>query len=158
MQVTHNVIEDPKKPDEVLSNLRRIHLFNAAHDRVKVAHTMHNTHTCSLQSLIHAKVPYTMHGIYTNEPTVYTTYKFTMWRSQIMCKCIAWHLQRGCRTQSPLPVSAFSLLHRQCYALRKAHHPCVCVRQVVFHPEFLNSSSPLIPLEYEEFVRGCNVA
>eukprot|EP00041_Stephanoeca_diplocostata_P027363 m.751157 g.751157 ORF g.751157 m.751157 type:complete len:711 (-) comp23165_c0_seq2:3337-5469(-) len=61
--VTHNVIEDPEKPDEVLSNLRRIHLFNAAHDRVKV----------------------------------------------------------------------------------------------VFHPEFLNSSSPLLPLEYEEFVRGCHL-
>eukprot|EP00040_Diaphanoeca_grandis_P004251 m.27774 g.27774 ORF g.27774 m.27774 type:complete len:710 (+) comp15807_c0_seq1:91-2220(+) len=29
--------------------------------------------------------------------------------------------------------------------------------KVVFHPEFLSSSSPLLPLDYEEFVRGCHL-
>lgn len=29
--------------------------------------------------------------------------------------------------------------------------------QVVFHPEFLSSVSPLIGLDYEEFVRGCHL-
>ena len=29
--------------------------------------------------------------------------------------------------------------------------------QVVFHPEFLNTSNPLLGMEYEEFVRGCNL-
>ncbi|CAF3307004.1 unnamed protein product [Rotaria socialis] len=29
--------------------------------------------------------------------------------------------------------------------------------KVIFHPEFLRSTSPLLPLEYEEFVRGCHL-
>eukprot|EP00730_Choanoeca_flexa_P014306 TRINITY_DN6210_c0_g1_i1.p1 TRINITY_DN6210_c0_g1~~TRINITY_DN6210_c0_g1_i1.p1 ORF type:complete len:682 (+),score=200.80 TRINITY_DN6210_c0_g1_i1:1262-3307(+) len=29
--------------------------------------------------------------------------------------------------------------------------------KVIFHPEFLNPSSPLLPLDYEEFVRGCHL-
>ncbi len=29
--------------------------------------------------------------------------------------------------------------------------------KIVFHPEFLNSSSPLLPMDYEEFVRGCHL-
>ncbi|PAA55707.1 hypothetical protein BOX15_Mlig015376g5, partial [Macrostomum lignano] len=29
--------------------------------------------------------------------------------------------------------------------------------KVVFHPEFLNSSNPLLPMDYEEFVRGCHL-
>ncbi|XP_059843636.1 glycogen [starch] synthase, liver-like isoform X2 [Hypanus sabinus] len=29
--------------------------------------------------------------------------------------------------------------------------------QVVFHPEFLSSTSPLLPMDYEEFVRGCHL-
>ncbi|XBW37885.1 hypothetical protein QEN19_003461 [Hanseniaspora menglaensis] len=29
--------------------------------------------------------------------------------------------------------------------------------KVIFHPEFLNSQNPLLPMEYEEFVRGCNL-
>lgn len=29
--------------------------------------------------------------------------------------------------------------------------------KVVFHPEFLSSVSPLIGLDYEEFVRGCHM-
>jgi len=28
---------------------------------------------------------------------------------------------------------------------------------VVFHPEFLSSVSPLIGLDYEDFVRGCHL-
>jgi len=28
---------------------------------------------------------------------------------------------------------------------------------VIFHPEFLNSTNPLLGMEYEEFVRGCNL-
>ena len=27
----------------------------------------------------------------------------------------------------------------------------------MFHPEFLSSTSPLLPMDYEEFVRGCNL-
>ncbi|CAJ0829652.1 4730_t:CDS:2 [Entrophospora sp. SA101] len=29
--------------------------------------------------------------------------------------------------------------------------------KIIFHPEFLNSSSPLIGLDYEDFVRGCHL-
>lgn len=29
--------------------------------------------------------------------------------------------------------------------------------KVIFHPEFLSSTSPLLPLDYEEFVRGCHL-
>lgn len=29
--------------------------------------------------------------------------------------------------------------------------------KVIFHPEFLNTSSPLLPMDYEEFVRGCHL-
>lgn len=29
--------------------------------------------------------------------------------------------------------------------------------KVIFHPEFLSSTSPLLPLDYDEFVRGCHL-
>ncbi|KAM9309216.1 glycogen [starch] synthase, liver [Pholidichthys leucotaenia] len=29
--------------------------------------------------------------------------------------------------------------------------------KVIFHPEFLSSTSPLLPMDYEDFVRGCNL-
>uniref|UniRef100_A0A4W3K2S9 Glycogen [starch] synthase n=1 Tax=Callorhinchus milii TaxID=7868 RepID=A0A4W3K2S9_CALMI len=29
--------------------------------------------------------------------------------------------------------------------------------KVIFHPEFLSSTSPLLPLEYDDFVRGCHL-
>ncbi|GAU97511.1 hypothetical protein RvY_08793 [Ramazzottius varieornatus] len=29
--------------------------------------------------------------------------------------------------------------------------------KVVFHPEFLSSTSPLLPMDYDEFVRGCHL-
>lgn len=29
--------------------------------------------------------------------------------------------------------------------------------KVIFHPEFLKSTSPLMPMDYEEFVRGCHI-
>jgi glycogen(starch) synthase len=29
--------------------------------------------------------------------------------------------------------------------------------KVVFHPEFMSSTSPLLPLEYDQFVRGCHL-
>uniref|UniRef100_A0A8C7FLF5 Glycogen [starch] synthase n=1 Tax=Oncorhynchus kisutch TaxID=8019 RepID=A0A8C7FLF5_ONCKI len=29
--------------------------------------------------------------------------------------------------------------------------------KVLFHPEFLSSTSPLLPMDYEEFVRGCHL-
>lgn len=29
--------------------------------------------------------------------------------------------------------------------------------QVIFHPEFLSSTNPLLPMDYEEFVRGCHL-
>ncbi|NXV98096.1 GYS2 protein, partial [Calonectris borealis] len=29
--------------------------------------------------------------------------------------------------------------------------------KVILHPEFLSSTSPLLPLDYEEFVRGCHL-
>jgi len=31
------------------------------------------------------------------------------------------------------------------------------VAQVIYHPEFLSSTSPLIPLDYSDFVRGCHM-
>lgn len=29
--------------------------------------------------------------------------------------------------------------------------------QIIFHPEFLSSTSPLLPMDYEDFVRGCHL-
>ncbi|XP_013930755.1 PREDICTED: glycogen [starch] synthase, liver-like isoform X1 [Thamnophis sirtalis] len=29
--------------------------------------------------------------------------------------------------------------------------------KVILHPEFLSSTSPLLPMDYEEFVRGCHL-
>lgn len=29
--------------------------------------------------------------------------------------------------------------------------------KIIFHPEFLNSSNPILPLDYDEFVRGCHL-
>uniref|UniRef100_A0AAR2LBA0 Glycogen [starch] synthase n=1 Tax=Pygocentrus nattereri TaxID=42514 RepID=A0AAR2LBA0_PYGNA len=29
--------------------------------------------------------------------------------------------------------------------------------KIVFHPEFLSSTSPLLPMDYEEFIRGCHL-
>eukprot|EP00122_Pirum_gemmata_P012485 Pgem_evm1s11607 len=29
--------------------------------------------------------------------------------------------------------------------------------KIVFHPEFVNSTSPLLPLDYDGFVRGCHL-
>ncbi|KAH9587297.1 glycogen(starch) synthase [Schistosoma haematobium] len=29
--------------------------------------------------------------------------------------------------------------------------------KVIFHPEFLSSTNPLLPMDYEEFVRGCHL-
>lgn len=29
--------------------------------------------------------------------------------------------------------------------------------KIVFHPDFLNSSNPILGLDYEEFVRGCHL-
>ena len=29
--------------------------------------------------------------------------------------------------------------------------------KLIFHPEFLNSNSPLLPMDYEEFIRGCHM-
>uniref|UniRef100_A0A8C7X568 Glycogen [starch] synthase n=1 Tax=Oryzias sinensis TaxID=183150 RepID=A0A8C7X568_9TELE len=29
--------------------------------------------------------------------------------------------------------------------------------KIIFHPEFLSSTSPLLPMDYEEFVRGCHL-
>ncbi|XP_051898824.1 glycogen [starch] synthase, muscle-like [Pristis pectinata] len=36
------------------------------------------------------------------------------------------------------------------------NHPNDRVK-VIFHPEFLSSTSPLLPLDYDEFVRGCHL-
>ncbi len=35
--------------------------------------------------------------------------------------------------------------------------PCLSSSQIIFHPEFLSSTSPLLPMDYEDFVRGCNL-
>lgn len=29
--------------------------------------------------------------------------------------------------------------------------------KIIFHPEFLNSSNPVLPIDYDEFVRGCHL-
>lgn len=36
------------------------------------------------------------------------------------------------------------------------NHPTDRVK-VVFHPEFLNSANPVLPLDYDDFVRGCHM-
>ncbi|GAM21867.1 hypothetical protein SAMD00019534_050420, partial [Acytostelium subglobosum LB1] len=40
--------------------------------------------------------------------------------------------------------------------LRLFNHPDDRVK-IIYHPEFLNSTNPLIPLDYTEFVRGCHL-
>ena len=30
-------------------------------------------------------------------------------------------------------------------------------RKVIFHADFLSASSPVLPMEYDEFVNGCNL-
>ena len=34
---------------------------------------------------------------------------------------------------------------------------CLLFQQVIFHPEFLSTISPLLPMDYSEFVRGCHL-
>lgn len=29
--------------------------------------------------------------------------------------------------------------------------------KIIFHPEFLNTNSPLLPIDYDDFVRGCHL-
>ncbi|PRT56633.1 Glycogen [starch] synthase [Wickerhamiella sorbophila] len=36
------------------------------------------------------------------------------------------------------------------------NHPSDRVK-IIFHPEFLNSNNPILPLDYEDFVRGCHL-
>ena len=36
------------------------------------------------------------------------------------------------------------------------NHPSDRVK-IIFHPEFLNSNNPMLPLDYEDFVRGCHL-
>jgi glycogen(starch) synthase len=36
------------------------------------------------------------------------------------------------------------------------NHPSDRVK-IVFHPEFLNSNNPILPLDYDDFVRGCHM-
>src|SRR5579871_2876447 len=36
------------------------------------------------------------------------------------------------------------------------NHPSDRVK-IIFHPEFLNSNAPLLPLDYDDFVRGCHL-
>lgn len=40
--------------------------------------------------------------------------------------------------------------------LRLFNYPSDRVK-IIFHPEFLNSSNPVLDFEYEEFVRGCHL-
>ncbi|OQR75179.1 glycogen-like [Tropilaelaps mercedesae] len=42
---------------------------------------------------------------------------------------------------------------RRCQLFNNRHDKV----KVIFHPEFLSSTSPLIPMDYEEFVRGCHL-
>ncbi|XP_041253113.1 glycogen [starch] synthase, muscle-like, partial [Onychostruthus taczanowskii] len=35
--------------------------------------------------------------------------------------------------------------------------PLFPLPKIIFHPEFLSSTSPLLPVDYEEFVRGCHL-
>lgn len=46
------------------------------------------------------------------------------------------------------------LSHIRRVQLFNNHHDRV---KVVFHPEFLSATSPLLPMDYEEFVRGCHL-
>uniref|UniRef100_A0A4W3IA67 Glycogen [starch] synthase n=1 Tax=Callorhinchus milii TaxID=7868 RepID=A0A4W3IA67_CALMI len=78
----------------------------------------------------------------------------------------------------------FTLMKRAIYATQRTTLPPVCTHnmlddsndqilkavrrirlfnnatdrvKIIFHPEFLSSTSPLLPLDYEEFVRGCHL-
>lgn len=42
---------------------------------------------------------------------------------------------------------------RRCHLFNNEHDRV----KVIFHPEFLSSVSPLIGLDYEDFVRGCHL-
>ncbi|GME77186.1 unnamed protein product [Ambrosiozyma monospora] len=42
---------------------------------------------------------------------------------------------------------------RQCQLFNKKEDRV----KIIFHPEFLNSSNPVLPLDYDEFVRGCHM-
>ncbi|OLL26718.1 Glycogen [starch] synthase [Neolecta irregularis DAH-3] len=77
-----------------------------------------------------------------------------------------------------------NLLKRRVFALRRSAYPAVTTHnmaddsndpilnqirrvqlfnhssdrvKIVFHPEFLNSTNPVLPLDYDDFVRGCHL-
>uniref|UniRef100_A0A8C7R1Y3 Glycogen [starch] synthase n=1 Tax=Oncorhynchus mykiss TaxID=8022 RepID=A0A8C7R1Y3_ONCMY len=47
-----------------------------------------------------------------------------------------------------------TILDRDDFTIMKR---AIYATQIVFHPEFLSSTSPLLPMDYEEFVRGCHL-
>uniref|UniRef100_A0A7N8YMN9 Glycogen [starch] synthase n=1 Tax=Mastacembelus armatus TaxID=205130 RepID=A0A7N8YMN9_9TELE len=47
-----------------------------------------------------------------------------------------------------------SILDRDDFTIMKR---AIYATQIIFHPEFLSSTSPLLPMDYEDFVRGCNL-
>uniref|UniRef100_A0A8U8C338 Glycogen [starch] synthase n=1 Tax=Geospiza parvula TaxID=87175 RepID=A0A8U8C338_GEOPR len=46
------------------------------------------------------------------------------------------------------------MLDREDFTMMKR---AIFATQIIFHPEFLSSTSPLLPVDYEEFVRGCHL-
>uniref|UniRef100_A0A8D3E727 Glycogen [starch] synthase n=1 Tax=Scophthalmus maximus TaxID=52904 RepID=A0A8D3E727_SCOMX len=47
-----------------------------------------------------------------------------------------------------------SILDRDDFTIMKR---AIYATQIIFHPEFLSSTSPLLPMDYEDFVRGCHL-
>lgn len=124
------MLDDSKDP--ILSNVRRIGLFNSRNDRVKVDNT---------------------------------SFMFTSDTSdhQMIAYCsLTWHCGRSTvsslRVKESIPLKLFLYNYvwgNKCRILCLIIH--VSTSQIIFHPEFLSSTSPLLPMDYDDFVRGCNL-
>lgn len=138
--------------DPILSNIRRIGLFNGRNDRVKV---------CSSQCLTpvdldkHKNTFITARFSFIYWPQVILIVKPWMsmlepWLSWIHVKCITWWIKDVLYW-----LIVVNLYKNVCMNGLEVLIVSIC--QIVFHPEFLSSTSPLLPMDYEEFVRGCHL-
>ena len=110
--------------DPVLSSFRRCQLFNNRHDRVKVR----RRRTTSWRHILY------------DEKLIFVV-KFQYPGTAASCTCTRIHEQVRVTCQLKRHVAVMLLWLLLCL-------------QVIFHPEFLNPSNPLLSMDYEEFVRG----
>ncbi|KAK8135797.1 glycogen synthase [Apiospora sp. TS-2023a] len=82
---------------------------------------------------------------------------------RIFERSLKWHDGDPLPDQKELITSADRvLLRRRLFAMKRHGLPPDCHAQhdrvkVIFHPEFLNSSNPVLPLDYDDFVRGTHL-